>query len=67
LFSFLFTAHTILGGFSMKELTPSNKLPYEKPAVIHRELMESIAGTCDANDPVNGKTGSGDNCTTTNS
>ena len=51
----------------MKELNPSKKLPYEKPAVVHRELMESIAGTCDTADPVNGKTGSGDNCTTTNS
>jgi hypothetical protein len=48
----------------MKEL---NKKPYQKPAVIHRELMESIAGTCDAQDPVNGKTGSGDNCTVTSS
>jgi hypothetical protein len=51
----------------MKELTPGKKLPYEKPAVIHRELMESIAGTCDANDTVNGNTGSGENCTTTKS
>jgi hypothetical protein len=51
----------------MKELTPDKKSTYEKPAVVHRELMESIAGTCDAQDPVNGKTGVGDNCTVTNS
>ena len=51
----------------MKELTPSKKQPYQKPAVVHRELMESIAGTCDTNDPVNGKVGTGDNCTVTSS
>jgi hypothetical protein len=51
----------------MKELNPGKKLPYEKPAVVHRELMESIAGMCDSQDPVNGKTGAGDNCTVTNS
>jgi hypothetical protein len=51
----------------MKELKPSKKLSYEKPAGVHRELMESIAGTCDTNDPVNGKVGTNDNCTTTNS
>jgi hypothetical protein len=51
----------------MKELKPSKKMPYEKPAVVHRELMESIAGMCDSQDPVNGKTGAGDNCTVTNS
>lgn len=50
----------------MKEKNPG-KLPYEKPAVVHRELMESIAGTCDSTDPVNGKTGVGDNCTVANS
>lgn len=49
----------------MKELTP--KKTYERPAVIHRELMESIAGVCDTQDPVNGKTGTGDTCTTTSS
>jgi hypothetical protein len=45
----------------MKEFTQGKKLPYQKPSVVHRELMESIAGTCDTNEPVNGKTGSGDN------
>ena len=39
----------------MKEVKPEKKLTYEKPAIIHRELMESIAGTCDLADPVNGK------------
>jgi hypothetical protein len=51
----------------MRELNPDNKSVYEKPAVIHRELMESIAGTCDSQDPVNGKTGVDDNCTITSS
>jgi hypothetical protein len=37
--------------------------PYEKPTITYRELMESIAGPCEPGDPVNGKTGSGDNCT----
>ena len=46
----------------MKEMTP--KKTYEKPAVIHRELMESIAGVCDTQDPVNGKEGAPtDTCT----
>jgi hypothetical protein len=49
----------------VKELDP--KKSYEKPAVIHRELMESIAGTCDTQDPVNGKTGTGDTCTVASS
>ncbi|HET6444174.1 MAG TPA: hypothetical protein VFI27_06285 [candidate division Zixibacteria bacterium] len=47
----------------MRDLQPENKSVYEKPAIIHRELMESIAGTCDSSDPVNGKTGTDDNCT----
>ncbi|GAG03121.1 unnamed protein product [marine sediment metagenome] len=51
----------------MRELNSDNKSVYEKPAVIHRELMESIAGTCDTGDPVNGKTGVDDNCTVVNS
>jgi hypothetical protein len=39
------------------------KKTYEKPAVVHREPMETIAGTCDGSDPVNGKTGVADQCT----
>lgn len=46
--------------------TPKTKMSYEKPAVVHRELMESIAGVCDTQDPVNGKT-TGDECTVANS
>ena len=48
-------------------MDPNEKAPYEKPEVIHRELLESIAGTCDAADPINGKTGTGDDCTTISS
>ena len=51
----------------MRVLKPENKSTYEKPAIIHRELMESVAGTCDSADPVNGKTGTGDTCTTLSS
>ncbi len=51
----------------MREFKPESKSVYEKPAVIHRELMESIAGTCDSSDPVNGKTGVDDECTVVNS
>ena len=51
----------------MRDLKPENKPTYEKPAVIHRELMESVAGTCDAEQPVVGKTGTDDECSFTNS
>jgi hypothetical protein len=47
----------------MKQNQPEEKATYEKPAVIHRQLMESVAGTCDATDPTNGKTGTNDDCT----
>lgn len=43
------------------------KKPYEKPAVIHRQKMESVAGACEAGDPINGKTGAGDACTAVSS
>jgi hypothetical protein len=62
---FYFSFNKTFRRIKMKELTP--KKTYERPAVIHRELMESIAGTCDTTDPVNGKTGVGDTCTTTSS
>ena len=41
--------------------------PYEKPIITHREIIEGIAGGCDSEHPVNGKTGVGDNCTMTGS
>ncbi|MCA9990589.1 MAG: hypothetical protein H6666_08345 [Ardenticatenaceae bacterium] len=51
-----------------KQLNPvEEKMTYEKPAVIHRQVMESIAGACSDADPVNGKTGDGDTCTQINS
>jgi len=54
--------------FMSKEVNPvEEKMTYEKPAVIHRQVMESIAGACSDADPTNGKTGDGDLCTTTNS
>ena len=52
----------------MSQPTAKNeKLAYEKPAVIYRQVMESVAGACSETDPTNGKTGSGDNCTFTQS
>ena len=51
----------------MREMKPENKSTYEKPAIIHRELMESVAGACDTQDPINGKTGTPEDCTILNS
>jgi hypothetical protein len=54
--------------FMSEKVKPvEKKEAYEKPAVIHRQVMESIAGACSDSDPVNGKTGTGDNCTVLNS
>ena len=36
----------------------SQKKAYEKPAVIHRQVMESVAGACQVSGGVNGKAGS---------
>lgn len=33
----------------------SQKKAYEKPAVIHRQVMESVAGACQVTGGVNGK------------
>jgi hypothetical protein len=41
------------------------KKPYEKPQIVHRQVLEAIAGACQASDPVNGKAGAP--CTTINS
>ena len=41
----------------------SIRKPYEKPAILHRELIESIAGLCESGNPINAKTGVGDPCT----
>ena len=40
----------------------NKKKGYEKPAVIYSQELEGFAGTCDS-DPINGKTGTGDQCT----
>ena len=44
----------------------TQKQTYQKPAIIHRQVMESIAGACQANDPTNGKDGNM-GCSTVNS
>lgn len=41
-----------------------SKAAYEKPEVIHRQVMETIAGACSQTDPINGKVGGAtDQCT----
>lgn len=35
----------------------TEKKPYEKPAVIHRQTLEAVAGVCDTN--IGGKEDSG--------
>lgn len=35
----------------------TQKKAYEKPAVIHRQVMESVAGACQVSGGVNGKAG----------
>ena len=52
---------------SEKKKVKETKKAYEKPAVIHRQVMEAIAGSCPEEDPINGKEGVGDMCTTINS
>lgn len=44
-----------------------SKKTYEKPAVVYRQVMETVAGACSDADPTNGKTGTGDTCTFTQS
>ncbi|HSH03068.1 MAG TPA: hypothetical protein VLL52_11165 [Anaerolineae bacterium] len=49
---------------SKQLLSSEDKKPYEKPAVIHRQIMETVAGACSDADPTNGKVGDGsDMCT----
>ena len=42
---------------SEKKKVKDAKKIYEKPAVVHRQIMESIAGACECNDVYNSKTG----------
>lgn len=56
---------------SMKSPKQKNSKPvirktYEKPAVVHRELLEGLASSCGTADPVGGKeSGPGWACSTT--
>jgi hypothetical protein len=49
----------------MEKKAKEEKKPYEKPQIVHRQVLEAIAGACQASDPVNGKAGAP--CTTINS
>ena len=42
-----------------------DKKVYEAPAVVYRQVLEAVAGVCEASDPVNGKAGGA--CTVPNS
>ena len=48
-----------------KGVKMENKKAYEAPAVIYRQVLEAVAGACEASDPTNGKTTG--TCTTANS
>ena len=50
----------------MSEKKEVQKKEYEKPAIIHRQILESIAGACDTADPINGKADA-NSCQTINS
>lgn len=41
------------------------KKTYEKPQIVHRQVLEAIAGVCQQSDPINGKAGT--DCTVINS
>jgi hypothetical protein len=43
----------------------NEKKAYETPAVVYRQVLEAVAGACEASDPSNGKAGAP--CTTINS
>lgn len=43
------------------------KKAYEKPAVIHSQVLESVAGACPPGEPTNGKTGTEQTCQQVNS
>ncbi len=42
-----------------------NKKAYEAPAVVYRQVLEAVAGVCEASDPINGKASGA--CTSLNS
>jgi hypothetical protein len=49
-----------------KNSKPVIRKTYEKPAVVHRELLEGLASSCGTADPVGGKeSGPGWACSTT--
>ena len=53
-----------------KPTDTAKRKPYQKPDVVHRQELEALAqqqGACSDQDPINGKTGSGDTCTYINS
>jgi hypothetical protein len=49
----------------MKHPEPIDRKELKTPAVVYRQVLEAVAGVCEASDPVNGKAGGA--CTTLNS
>jgi hypothetical protein len=51
----------------MDKVNVEERKAYEKPAVVHTQVLESVAGACPVGEPTNGKTGTDDTCATVNS
>ena len=51
----------------MDKVNVEERKAYEKPAVVHSQVLESVAGACPVGEPTNGKTGTDDTCATVNS
>lgn len=48
-----------------RQVKRRKKKTYEKPQIVHRQVLEAIAGVCQQSDPINGKAGA--DCTVINS
>jgi len=48
-----------------RQVKRREKKTYEKPQIVHRQMLEAMAGVCQQSDPINGKAGAG--CTVINS
>ncbi len=46
----------------MSDKDKLNKKPYERPEVVHSQVLESVAGACPPGEPTNGKTGTDQTC-----
>ena len=51
----------------MNNVKSEKKTTYEKPAVVYRQLMETVAGSCDPGTITNGKAEGESTCQQTSS